>query len=65
MKEFNLQYLSLIPTLISALFVFYLAFEKDSTITEPQKNGLIVGGIFLLVTFIFGLIKAYKTQPKK
>ncbi len=57
-----MQYITPFFSLLGALFIFQLAFDDDSSITDQQSSALIVIGIFLLIIFIFSIFKALKSK---
>jgi uncharacterized membrane protein YbhN (UPF0104 family) len=65
MKKFRLKYLVPIITLLSSLYIFYLALESDSSITDQQSTVLVICGFFLLLIFIANLIKIVKSKITK
>lgn len=60
-----MKYITPFISLLSALFIFQLALEDDSSITDQQSSALIVCGIFLSMIFILSIIKAFKPEFMK
>lgn len=63
MKKF--KFLVPIITLISASYIFYLALENNSNITDQQSNALVICSIFLFVLFTANVIKIVKSEFTK
>lgn len=60
-----MQYITPFVSLLGALFIFQLALEDDSSITDQQTSALIVFGIFLSLICILSIIKAFKSEFMK
>ena len=65
MKKFRLNYLAPITTLLSAFYIFYLAQENDSSITDQQSTVLVICGIFLFLVFIGNVIRIVQSEISK
>jgi hypothetical protein len=65
MNKLRLAYLAPIITLISALYIFYLALESDSNISDQQSTVLVICGIFLFLVFIGSVIKIVRSEITK